>query len=76
MAERLLTLEEVAERLAVAPKTIRGWLREGKLKGLKVGKLWRVREQDLEAFLAEAERATAQGRAKGATSQGPMGERA
>ncbi len=63
MAERLLTLEEVAERLAVAPKTIRDWLREGKLKGLKVGKLWRVREQDLEAFLAEAERATAQGKA-------------
>ncbi|MBO8140902.1 MAG: helix-turn-helix domain-containing protein [Firmicutes bacterium] len=62
MAERLLTLEEVAERLVVAPKTIRDWLREGKLRGLKVGKLWRVREQDLEAFLAEAERATTQGK--------------
>ncbi|MCL6583361.1 MAG: helix-turn-helix domain-containing protein [bacterium] len=47
MAEKLLTLQDVAERLAVAPKTIRDWLREGKLKGLKVGKLWRVREQAL-----------------------------
>lgn len=42
MAERLLTLEEAAEWLAVALKTIRDWLREGKLKGLKVSKLWWV----------------------------------
>jgi len=51
MAERLLKPEEAAERLAVSAKAIRGWLREGKLRGVKVGRLWRIREQDLEAFI-------------------------
>jgi len=49
--ERLLTPEEAAERLAVSPKSIREWLRQGKLKGVKAGRLWRIRERDLEAFL-------------------------
>jgi len=51
MAEKLLTPEEVAERLVMSPKTIRDWLRKGKLKGVKTGKLWRIRERDLEAFI-------------------------
>lgn len=49
--ERLLTPEDAAERLAVSSKTIRDWLRAGKLKGAKAGRLWRVREEDLEEFL-------------------------
>lgn len=51
MTERLLTPEEAADRLAVSPKSIREWLRQGKLKGVKAGRLWRIRERDLEAFL-------------------------
>lgn len=53
MTKRLLTPEEVAERLAVTPRSIRIWLRQGKLKGVRVGRLWRIRERDLEAFLEE-----------------------
>ena len=54
MTERLLTPEEVGKRLAVAPKTVRDMLREGKLKGRKLGgKLWRVREADLDEFIRE-----------------------
>lgn len=49
--DRLLTPEEAAEILAVSPKSIREWLRKGKLKGLRAGRLWRIREGDLEAFL-------------------------
>ena len=51
MTEELLTPKEVAERLSVSPKSIRAWLRQGKLKGVRVGRLWRIRERDLEAFL-------------------------
>lgn len=51
MPDKLLTPEEVAERLVMSPKTIRDWLRKGKLKGVKTGKLWRIRERDLEAFI-------------------------
>jgi excisionase family DNA binding protein len=49
--EKVYTPEGAAEALLVSPKTIRDWLRTGKLKGIKIGRLWRVRESDLEEFL-------------------------
>ncbi len=52
MMEKLYTPEGAAEALMVSPKTVREWLRTGKLGGVKVGRLWRVRESDLETFLA------------------------
>lgn len=52
MAEQLLTPERVAQLLAVRPKTIRDWLKRGRLKGIRAGRLWRIRERDLEVFLA------------------------
>jgi excisionase family DNA binding protein len=45
------TIEEVAKHLKVSTRTVREWLRSGKLKGLKAGRLWRIREEDLQAFL-------------------------
>jgi excisionase family DNA binding protein len=48
---RILTPEEVAARLKVKPRTVQAWLRSGRLAGLKLGKLWRIRESDLEIFL-------------------------
>jgi acetyl-CoA synthetase len=49
--EKLLTPEQVAERVQVAPLTVMGWLRKGKLKGMKAGRFWRIRERELEVFL-------------------------
>lgn len=49
--ERYLRAEDIAGRLNVSPITVRKWLREGKLKGLRAGRLWRVKESDLQAFL-------------------------
>jgi len=49
--ERLLSPEEVAKRLAISPKTVREYLREGRIKAMKVGRLWRVRESDLQQYL-------------------------
>lgn len=51
MQERLLTPEEAAERLAMKPRTIREWLRSGKLPGVKAGIKWRVRESDLNDYI-------------------------
>jgi excisionase family DNA binding protein len=51
MEDRLLTPEEVASILAVSPKSVREWLRRGKLKGVKAGRLWRVRKRDLDTYL-------------------------
>lgn len=50
---RLLKPEEAAAALAVKPSTVREWLRTGRLKGVRLGRLWRVREEDLEAFVQE-----------------------
>jgi excisionase family DNA binding protein len=47
----LLTIEEATSRLKITVKTMREWLRTGKLPGVKTGKYWRVREQDIEAFV-------------------------
>jgi excisionase family DNA binding protein len=54
--DQLLTPVEAAARLKVSRLTLGDWLRSGKLKGVKVGRLWRVRESDLEAFLKGDER--------------------
>lgn len=54
--ERLYTPEEAAEVLRVKVRTIMEWLRQGRLKGVKVGrKLWRVKESDLRAFIEQPE---------------------
>ena len=54
MDENLLTPEQVAKRLQVTERTIYGWLRRGTLPALKLGRLWRIRPEDLEAFLENA----------------------
>jgi excisionase family DNA binding protein len=49
--QQLLSPEQVAERLQISRWTVMDYLRVGKLKGHKVGRLWRVKESDVEAFL-------------------------
>lgn len=44
---KLLTVGQASEKLSVPEKTVRDWLRSGKLKGLKVGKLWRIPEVEI-----------------------------
>jgi len=48
---RLLTINEAAEILAVTPRAVYEWIRNGKLQGVKIGVLWRIRPEDLEAFI-------------------------
>lgn len=51
MNDRLLTPEDVADKLVVAARTVREWLRSGEMVGVKIGKIWRVREEDYKAFV-------------------------
>ena len=53
--EQLYTVEQVAEKLQVQPRTVRDWLKAGKLGGLITGRFWRIRESDLQTFLQKAE---------------------
>jgi excisionase family DNA binding protein len=45
----------IAEELGVDVQTVRRWIQSGKLRGFKPGKEYRVREADLEEFLAARE---------------------
>jgi excisionase family DNA binding protein len=50
---RVYTPEQVAEQWAVTRETVLNYLRTGKLQGFKIGRFWRIRERDLNAFLKE-----------------------
>lgn len=54
----LLTVAQVAHRLAVDQSTVRRLIQRGKLTGRKLGGCVRVREEDLEAYI-EASKITA-----------------
>jgi excisionase family DNA binding protein len=49
--EQLLTPTQVAERLQIQETTVTRWLREGYLRGFKLGKEWRIGPTDLEEFV-------------------------
>jgi excisionase family DNA binding protein len=52
--ERMLTLKEVAQILKVHPLTVYEWVKAGKLRAYKLGRVYRVAEKDLEVFLASS----------------------
>ncbi len=47
---RIYTLEEVMSILQVTRRTVYNYIKNGDLKAVKMGKYWRVREEDLEEF--------------------------
>ena len=53
----LMTVDEVARQLRVSPKTVRGWLVQGRLHGFKLTpKVWRIQREDFQAFVTAAKR--------------------
>ncbi|RDI64115.1 helix-turn-helix domain-containing protein [Nocardia pseudobrasiliensis] len=50
MTDRLYSVEDVAERLGLHVRTIRGYVREGRLPAVRIGKQYRIAHADLEAF--------------------------
>ncbi|GGU73354.1 MerR family transcriptional regulator [Streptomyces albospinus] len=43
-------MEQVAERLGLHVRTIRSYVRDGRLAAVRIGKQYRIAHQDLEAF--------------------------
>lgn len=52
MAEKLLTMRQVEERLGVSSRTVFNFIQRGELEGFKVGKSWRFKESVIDAYLA------------------------
>ena len=51
MTEQYLSIVEVCRLLGVHRNSVEKWLRSGKLKGGRVGKLWRIPKSSLEEFM-------------------------
>lgn len=47
----LYTVKDVCKLLSVGAETVYRWIHSGELKGLYLGRGFKVREQDLEEFL-------------------------
>jgi excisionase family DNA binding protein len=79
------TPEQIATKLQVRTRTVQEWLRTGRLAGLKLGKLWRVRREDFDAFVGVSQNSVARdslphpvvekGQAEQAAETGCVGER-
>jgi excisionase family DNA binding protein len=50
MTQDLYSIEQVAARLALHPRTVRNYVREGRLKAVKIGKQYRIAREDLAAM--------------------------
>ncbi len=51
--ERLYRVSEVARMLNVSTVAVRKWIKSGKLRAKRVGKLWMIPESELKRFLGE-----------------------
>jgi excisionase family DNA binding protein len=54
IGERLLTLKEAAEVLRLSTRTVREYVKRGEIRGKIIGKQWRFRRADLDAFFENA----------------------
>jgi len=49
----MVTVPEAAKRLHKNPETVRRWIREGKLRSIKVGTQHLIEEEDLDEYTGE-----------------------
>jgi excisionase family DNA binding protein len=52
--DRFLTLREAAEVLRLSTRTVREYVKRGEIRGKIIGKQWRFRRADLDAFFENA----------------------
>lgn len=52
---KVYTIEEIAEMLHVTRRTVYSYVKSGKLKAVKIGKYWRITEENLKTFFEPKE---------------------
>ncbi|GAB1692301.1 helix-turn-helix domain-containing protein [Krasilnikovia sp. M28-CT-15] len=50
MTQELFSVDEVAERLGLHVRTVRGYVRDGRLKAVRIGRQYRITRADLAAL--------------------------
>lgn len=53
MSIEWLSVDDIAKELNIHPDTVRGWIRDRKLKATKLGRDYRIKRVDLDRFLEE-----------------------
>lgn len=51
LEETLLDIRQVATYFQINEATVYNWVQSGKLPGIKMGRIWRFRREDIEAWL-------------------------
>jgi len=51
---KFYTIQETAEALNVTPQTVRAYIKQGKLKGQRIGRPILITENNLKEFLKES----------------------
>ncbi|AOQ23844.1 hypothetical protein MTAT_14300 [Moorella thermoacetica] len=46
-----LTVQEIAEKYKVTSAAVHKWIKEGRLKAIKLGRVWRIPESALREFI-------------------------
>ncbi|WP_422734168.1 helix-turn-helix domain-containing protein [Micromonospora sp. WMMD558] len=54
MTEEMYSVEQVAERLGLHVRTVRGYIRSGQLRAARIGKQYRIAARDLAALTGSA----------------------
>jgi len=53
MSTQWLKVEDIAKELDLHVNTVRGWIRDGKLKATRFGRDYRVKREDFDKFIQE-----------------------
>jgi excisionase family DNA binding protein len=56
MGTEWLTVEEIAQELKMHVDTVRGWIRDGKLRATRFGRDYRIKRKDFDKFVEERTR--------------------
>jgi excisionase family DNA binding protein len=62
MVDKIYTIEQAAGILLIKPRTMREWIRQGKVRAFKIGDLVRIHEEDLQEFIDSERRKSLKGR--------------
>src|ERR1700694_4259582 len=54
MPQELYSVHQVAERLGLHVRTVRNYVRDGRLKAVRIGKQYRIAREHLEALTGQA----------------------